>query len=145
MFEKDIPRLKIGQKVMAYHNGAPTDLHECQIILIGKEIAADGTIDVHCHFTKPNKNILPGMYMNAEIIANPYKAFTLPKESVVAFEGKQYIFVKGENQQYRMEEVIIGAESGDRIVLEQPEKWRGKTIVANGAYTLLMSLKNVEE
>lgn len=143
IFEKDITKLSIGQKLMAYTNNQPDKKHLCEIILISKDLSADEhSAEVHCHFENYDKNLLPGMYMNADIDIKSNNVLALPKESIVNFEGKEYVFViVGENQ-FQMTEVKTGNSENGFIEILDNESLSENSIVTKGAYTLLMKLKN---
>jgi membrane fusion protein, heavy metal efflux system len=145
VYEKDINNLAIGKKVSAYTNGNPNQKHECAIILISKEIGADGTAEVHCHFETYDKTLLPGMYMNAEVLINKSNANTLPEEAIVSFEAKDYVFVDLGNNRFLMQEVQTGNEENGFVEIKNIDRIKDKTIVTKGAYALLMKMKNTEE
>ena len=143
VFEKDITKLFIGQKLFAYTNNDPENKHECEIILISKDLSADDhTAEVHCHFEDYDKTLLPGMYMNADIEVKNNEAFTLPEDAVVNFEGKNYIFLQNNKNQYTMTEINTGEKENNFIEILDIDKMESKKIVVKGAYTLLMKLKN---
>ena len=102
VFEKDVAKLLIGQKVIAYSNVQPYKKYDCEIILISKDINPEGTADIHCHFENYDKTLLPGMYMNAEIALTANTSNTLPEESIVNYQGKEYIFVSNSTKQFEM-------------------------------------------
>lgn len=145
VFEKDINKLAIGQKVIAFDNAHPDEKYTCEIILISKDISADGTAEVHCHFEMEDKKILPGMYMNAEVEVKSSNNNALPNESIVSFESKDYVFVEISKQQYEMIEVVLGEKENGFITITNNEVLKNKKIVTKGAYTLLMKMKNKEE
>lgn len=145
VYDTNIAELAIGQKVIAYSNAAPNKKYECKIILINKDINSNGNTEVHCHFVKYDKYLLPGMYMNAEIETTSGLANALPELSIVTFEGKDYVFTQTTKQQYEMKEVTLGAKENGYLEILNPEKFKNKKIVTNGAYTLLMKMKNKEE
>lgn len=145
VYDTNIAQLAIGQKVIAYSNAAPNKKYECKIILINKDINSNGNTEVHCHFVKYDKYLLPGMYMNAEIDTTSGLANALPELSIVTFEGKDYVFTQTTKQQYEMKEVTLGAKENGYLEILNPEKFKNKKIVTNGAYTLLMKMKNKEE
>ena len=145
VFEKDINKLAVGQQVIAFDNAHPDEKHTCEIILISKDISADGTAEVHCHFENADKKILPGMYMNAEVKVTSSNNNTLPDESIVTFEGKDYVFLEIRKQQYEMLEVMLGERENGFVTIKNNEVLKDKTIVTKGAYTLLMKMKNKEE
>ena len=143
IFEKDITKLAIGQKLIAYTNNQPDQKYHCEIILISKDLSIDEhTADVHCHFENYDKTLLPGMYMNAEINIKSNNALTLPKEAVVNFEGKEYIFVVVNKNQFQMTEVKTGNSENGVIEILDNELLTKNNIVTKGTYTLLMQLKN---
>lgn len=143
IFEKDITKLAIGQKLMAYTNNQPDKKHACEILLISKDLSIDEhSADVHCHFENYDKTLLPGMYMNAEINVKSENVLTLPKDAVVNFEGKEYIFVVLNKNQFQMTEVKTGNSENGFIEILDNDQLTENSIVTNGAYTLLMKLKN---
>ena len=144
VFEKDINKLVIGQSVLAYTNTNPEKKYYCKIILIGKDFSENRSTEIHCHFDKYDKTLLPGMYMNAEIELKSQQSNALPAEAIVNYENKNYIFVAKENKQFEMREVTTGNTENEftEIISEDLNE---ATIVIKGAYSLLMKMKNLEE
>lgn len=142
IFEKDLNKLSIGQKLIAYTNGQPDRMHACEIIFIGKDLSAEGTTVVHCHFENYDKSLVPGMYMNAIIELENNAAHVLPEEAIVRFENKHYVFlVRGETE-FELKEIEIGnAENGFTEIVSGPQ-FSDKLFVTKGAYHLLMKMKN---
>ncbi|MFC6876966.1 efflux RND transporter periplasmic adaptor subunit [Flavobacterium myungsuense] len=143
IFEKDITKLSIGQKLVAYTNNQPENKHKCEILLISKDLSAnEHSADVHCHFENYDKALLPGMYMNADIELKGNNVLTLPQDAIVNFEGRDYVFVGINENQFRMTEVKIGNSENGFIEIKNPEYLQDSKIVTKGAYTILMKLKN---
>lgn len=145
VFEKDVPKLSIGQTVMAFTNTNPEKKYPCEIILISKDIRPEGTSEVHCHFELYDKTLLPGTYMNAEVETKKGIANVLPEESVVNYQGKEYVFESNGKNQFTMIEIKTGNKENGLIEIADAEKLKDKTLVSAGAYTLLMKIKNKEE
>jgi cobalt-zinc-cadmium efflux system membrane fusion protein len=145
IYEKDVNKLFIGQKLVAYTNNQPENKHECEVLLIGKDLSADRSTDVHCHFEDYDKTLIPGTYMNAEIKVTNSKAYVLPIDAVVRFENKQYVFIQIADKQFQMQEVQTGETNEGVIEVKNGNALSTKNIVQKGAYTLLMSLKNKSE
>ena len=144
VYEKDINKLFIGQKLIAYNNVHPDIQHNCQILLISKDLNQNGSTEVHCHFDNYDKTLIPGMYMNAEIEIKNNIANVLPEAAVVRFEGKQYIFEAIGERQFNMIEIEIGnLENGWIEIITDISP--SKKIVTEGAYNLLMTLKNTAD
>lgn len=147
VFEKDLDKLFIGQKILAYNNAQPTKKYNCEIILIGKDISSERAVIVHCHFAQYDKNLIPGMYMNAEVEVSTNNAFVIPTDGLVRFEGNQYIFRQVGKNKYQMEEVSTqNNENGfTQVIFADSTDIKSKSFVTKGAYTLLMKMKNTEE
>ena len=145
VFEKDLTQLSIGQKVIAFTNNQPNKKHNCEIILISKDLSPEHTADIHCHFENYDKTLLPGMYMNAEIEIKNMATLALPEDAVVNFEGKDYIFVEDKANQFSIIAVKIGNKEDGFIEISNGVALASKSIVRKGAYTLLMKMKNMAE
>lgn len=145
IFEKDIPKLYIGQKVITYTNNEPEKKHNCEIILIGQHLSDERSVEIHCHFNDYDKTLLPGMYMNAEIEVTSNNVLALPSEAIINFEGKNYIFIDKGNRSYEFYEVKIGSSENNYTSIENTDNIKNKSIVIKGSYSLLMSLKNKAE
>ncbi len=143
VFEKDLNKLSIGQKAIAFSNNDPKKKYETEIFLITRDLSSERSVEVHCHFEGYDKTLLPGMYMNAEIAITSQQKATLPENSVVSFEGKQYVFTEKGKMIYEMTEVETGETESGFIAVNTDLGQR--KIVTGGAYSLLMQLKNVAE
>jgi cobalt-zinc-cadmium efflux system membrane fusion protein len=51
-----------------------------------KNVSQDGFAKIICTFENSSKNIVPGMYMNAEVESENAQKWILPDEAVVRFE-----------------------------------------------------------
>ncbi len=145
VYEKDLDKLFIGQKLVAYTNNNPAKKYSGDILLIGKDLTEERSTDVHCHFDTYDKLLIPGTYMNAEIEVKSANNYVLPEEAVVSFENKHYAFIQKANNQFDMVEVQVGNIENGFIEIYQVEKLVNENFVFKGAYSLLMSLKNISE
>jgi membrane fusion protein, heavy metal efflux system len=147
IFEKDVNKLFIGQKLIAYTNTNPEKKYNCKIILIGKDFSNDRSVEVHCHFENYDKSLVPGMYMNAEIEVKSDSVFALPSDAIVNYENKQYAFISKGNNQFEIREVKTGnSENGfTEIILDDNQNLKDDSLVTKGAYTLLMKMKNTSD
>ncbi|AKQ45561.1 hypothetical protein TH63_07720 [Rufibacter radiotolerans] len=152
VFEKDLGKLQIGQQVMAYQTSQPEKKHPAKIIYIGKDVAQDRAIEVHCHLEKDDPSLVPGMFMTAEIELQSHEAYTLPEDAIVRFGNKQFVFTVRDTGVFEMVEAQTGnSEHGFTALLPSPGlpspglNPESQTYVTKGAYSLLMKLKNKEE
>jgi cobalt-zinc-cadmium efflux system membrane fusion protein len=145
IFEKDLSKIAVGQKLFAYTNSEPNERHPCEIILVGQNLNNDRSAEVHCHFNDYDKTLLPGMYMNAEIETKNNHALVLPNEAIVRYQNKQYVFVQKSKNTFEMLEIKVGATENNKSEILQTDYLTDKMIVVKNAYTLLMKSKNKTE
>jgi cobalt-zinc-cadmium efflux system membrane fusion protein len=146
IFEKDLDKLSIGQKLIAYTNNKPDKKYECEIILIGKNLSSDRSTEVHSHFEKYDKVLVPGMYMNAEIEIKNKNVYALPEDAIVRYQNNLYVFQALSEKEYTIHEVKTGDAENGYIEIISGESLINKPVVVKGAYNLLMAMKNkVEE
>lgn len=158
IFEKDVPKIKIGQKVR-FTLANETEERFATVHLIGREISStDRTIRIHCHLDKEDKDLLPGMYLKAIVETGGATVPALPDEAILDFQGKKYIFIpnkeqpsssegnKGEQgQSFRMVEIETGISELSFTEVILPEGWKDSPVVVKGAYSILSKIKNTEE
>lgn len=145
VYEKDLEQLRPGQLLLAYSNANPSKKYNGKIHLIGKDVDPSGMTDVHCHLDKYDQNMIPGVYMNAEIQTTATLGHALPEESIVDFEGKNYVFISEGNSSYRLAEIAVEEPQKGLVKVLNYRDFEGKKIVSKNAYTLLMQLKNTSE
>ena len=147
VFQKDVHLLSIGQQVIASTATDPEKRYEALIILISRDISADGTVEVHCHFKKMDKSLIPGMYMNATIETHAENAITVPEDAIVTYGNKQYVFLEKEANRFQMVNIATGPSKDGRIsiVSENGNAFLQNNIVLVNAYALLMKMKNTGE
>ena len=146
VFEKDLNKISVGQKVYAFTNQNPEKKYAATVKLIGKDFAPDRSVFIHCDLIDKDETLIPGTFMNAEIEVNAEEGFVIPDDAIVTWEGKQYVFEELKPKTYKMFPVTIGnSENGLTELLNFDVKNANKAFVTKGAYHLLMALKNVEE
>jgi cobalt-zinc-cadmium efflux system membrane fusion protein len=145
VFEKDLASLAIGQKVITYNNSNPSKRYETEIILIGHSLSADKNTEVHCHFKNYDKNLVPGMYMNAEVELKNKRAHTISENAILRYENKDYVFIQIDKTTFEMIAVKVGAKENGFVEIENYTDLNEFPVVINGAYSLLMKLKNTEK
>lgn len=143
VFEKDVLNLAAGQSVVCYANNKPEEKYHAKIHLIARNIGDNRSSEVHCHFDKSDKRLIPGMFMNAEIAVNNASVTAVPDDAVVKWENKCYVFVADTKSQFTMTPVEIGHTNDGYTEIKTPLPARD--VVVKNAYTLLMKMKNNSE
>jgi len=146
IFEKDITRVKIGQKVQVSFVDDPSSVYNCEIILVTMNVDESRSALVHCHFETQPKNLLPGMFLNATISISNANVLTLPEDAIVRFENKQYVYELAGKNEFRMIEVQTGVVENGRIeVSSGMDGFAGRKLVTKNAYAILSKMKNAAE
>ena len=145
VFEKDWDKIQIGMPVVSYTNNQPDKKYSGKIILIGKNISEDRAVEVHAHFDNYDARLIPGMYMNAEIEIPETQNLALPDECIVSFEGKHFVFKQKDTANFEMIAVEVGSSGDGFTEILNADNLKNSKIVQQGAYTLLMAMKNKEE
>jgi len=143
VFEKDLNKIKIGQKVMAYTNARPDQQYETEVVLVSHALNDERNAEVHCHFEKYDRTLAPGMYMSAELQLNNEEQQVLPDEAIVAFENKDYVFVAIADHSFKLTPINKGQTNNGITAVDA--NLNSKKIVVKGAYSLLMKLKNTAD
>ena len=167
VFEKDVPKLKIGQNVR-FTLANETEERMATVYLIGREINEDRTVQIHCHIDKEDKELLPGMYLNALVEAGGALVPALPVEAIIDYQGKKYVFLLSdkhvqtpeendgdvgtakkhaeEGEHFEMVAVEIGnSELGYTEITSSDVMNKNAKVVIKGAYALLSKMKNSDD
>lgn len=143
VYEKDLPSLSVGQKVLA--SATDSDKHfECEIILIGGVVAEDRSAEVHCHFKQYDNSLLPGMYMKAKVISATEAGLCVKNNALVNHAGIDYVFLDN-NGNFCMKKVFINKSNVNYSLIRNEQLKVGDKIVVEGAHSLLSELKNRED
>jgi len=143
VYEKDLNKVFVGQRVISYTNNNPDKKFSSSIILVSHSLNENRSAEVHCHFDQDDKSLTPGMYMNAEIQLNAKKEKVIPSDAIVTFDNRDYVFIKESDSGFRMTALQRGVSENNQTVVGSGLD--GKKIVLRGAYSLLMKLKNTVE
>ncbi|MEC7265226.1 MAG: efflux RND transporter periplasmic adaptor subunit [Bacteroidota bacterium] len=93
VFEKDILKVKKGQKIEFTIPEASNQTYLAEVHLVGTSIDdAKRTIKVHGHLeNEDDTGFLPGMFVNALIMTDTKNALSIPDEAVIESEGSSYV------------------------------------------------------
>ena len=153
VFEKDMHKVKKGQKVRFSIESLPDKPLEATIFAIGKSFEQNPKA-IHLHAEIENKEslLIPGMYVRGRIMIDDVKSYALPESGVVREGDKYFIFTaKKENDNGKTEwafepvEVIAGTKDDGwvEIKLLKPLE-KGTTVAWNNAYYIMAEMKKGE-
>ena len=153
VFEKDVHKVKEGQKVRFSVESLPGKQMEAVIYAVGKSFEQDPKA-IHLHAEIENKEglLLPGMYVRGQILSEEDSGFALPEASVVMEGEKHFIFTaRMENNDgitewaFEPVEVAIGYKEDGWIQISPLETLPKNTKIAfNSAYYIIDEMKKGE-
>jgi RND family efflux transporter MFP subunit len=151
VFEKDIAKIKVGQKLHFYMANEPEKERKATVYLINPKINADRTIRVHCHLDQKETELMPNTYVKAFIDVGENTVPALPEEAIVNFEGEDYVWVQekpndknDKHYHFLLLKVKKGMTERGFVEVVLPENFDITTnlIVTKGANALLNEYKN---
>jgi len=151
VFEKDISKIKKGQRIRFTLPNEDNIERLATVHLIGRLINEHRVVKVHGHLDKEDEQYLPGMFIKAFIEINNNMVNALPEKTIVRSGGKHYIYIfKGKriesNQEmsdFEMIEIQKGVTEGlyTEVILPDTFDINANQIVFKGAYSLLSKMK----
>ena len=146
VFEKDIHKIKTGQKLTFTDANDKTHVHPATIFALNKAFENnEQAIIVHAKIDEKTEAILPGMYVEARIQVDDNKTAALPDEAIVSSGDDHFIYVEIEKNQFKQVPVSTGAmDMGYTEIIPMETIPPGAKIVTKGAYYLLSQLTKGE-
>ena len=143
VFEKDIMKIKKGQKIDFKIPEASSEFYKAEVHLVGTSIQANRTIQVHGHIEDEEKaNFLTGMFVDARIVTDAASANAISSEAIIEVDGVFYVLVldKKDEEMYffNQEEVVVLDNYNGFSVIENNKKLTSDTqFLTKGAFNLL--------
>ncbi len=140
VFENDVLSIMEGQQISCYTNLHPDKKYSATVHLVTPNIGKDRATEVHCHMDKNYKDLLPGMFINADLELHNTNVLSIPEDALVKSNNENYIFIELGDNTYKLQKVEIGMAYNGYVELKSTPPTA--KIVLRNAYTLLMKLKN---
>jgi cobalt-zinc-cadmium efflux system membrane fusion protein len=147
VFEKDLPLIQKGMSATVSLASNPAKKYAVEVLLVTKNIDDTRAGLVHCHFENPTHELLPGMFLSGSFDLSAKPTSVVPEDAVVRFEGKEYVFVAKDSQQFEMLEVQTGTKQNGMVSLKPNSglDFTKTKLVTKNSYRLLGMLKNKAE
>jgi len=142
VFEKDIMKIKKGQKITFTIPEASEKTYNADVHLVGTTIDnATRRVQVHGHIDDVEENFIIGMFVEAQIHINEVNALALPQEAVIQLDDNYYVLVLEEKTAngyvFEKTKVKIGKQTEDFMEILNPETLLEKQIITHGTSMLL--------
>lgn len=150
VYEKDIHKVKIGQKVRFTVASMPDQEKEAVIFSVGRVFESDPkAVEIHAEIENEEDVLISGTYCRGRIITDDVKTAAMPEEAVIREGNRKYIFkasrLEGE-WEFKPVEVITGIASDSWLEIRLMEDLPENTPFAyNSAYYILSEWKKGEE
>lgn len=145
IFEKDILKVKKGQKVQFRLPEASTETYEAEVYLIGKILDEERrVVQVHAHLSEAVEQSISisGMYVEAKLFLDKMEVKSLPEDAVVYEDEQAYVLVQKEknNGQWTFEKrlVDLGKTQDGQVEILNPQAFSTTDqILIKGAFNLV--------
>ena len=145
VFEKDLALVKIGQGFRVRSAAEPERSYSGKIRFIEPGLSANRTLILIGTLDQAAPELVPGLYLEAELAIENQRTWALPEGAFVLLEGQNYIFSLAADSSYLMHKVEkLTAEQG-YVQFSLPSPPDSLRFVRQGAYHLLMAAQNKAE
>ncbi|RXP57071.1 efflux RND transporter periplasmic adaptor subunit [Lutibacter sp. HS1-25] len=140
IFEKDVLKVKEGQKIIFNLPENSAETFTGEVHLIGKAIdETNRTVKVHGHLEQENESFLVGMFVEAEIVTDEIEKIAIPSQAALEENGQYYILVlnKSDEKNYYFEKMLVKIGLKDEEwteILDAEATLKDKDILIKGAF-----------
>lgn len=100
VYEKDIPLIKIGQKIDFVVTNNPNKTYSAEVYSIGSSFSGESkTIAVHSKITGDKAGLIDGMSITGMVSLDDVLSTAVPNDAIVNADGKYYIFLVKEREE----------------------------------------------
>jgi cobalt-zinc-cadmium efflux system membrane fusion protein len=146
IYEQDVAKVHEGQNLTFSIINDPHHTHTASIFSINKAFE-DNTqaVIAHAKIHKVEDNLFPGMFIEARIQIDDYKAMALPDAAIVSNGEEHYIYLMQDANSFRQIQVNLGtSDMGLTEIIPTEALSDSSKIVINGAYYLMSELTKGE-
>lgn len=146
IFEKDIHKVKVGQRILFTDANDVSHVHPAAIYSLDKAFQENQqAIIAHAKIEEKTETLLPGMYVEARIQVDNYRTTALPDEAVVSNGDDHFIYIETKPNHFKQISVATGAKDmGYTEISPLQELPANARVVTKGAYYLLSQLTKGE-
>ncbi|MDH7500330.1 MAG: efflux RND transporter periplasmic adaptor subunit [candidate division NC10 bacterium] len=130
VFEKSLPQIRVGQKVMISLPAYPHQIFLGRVKYIGDILEKEtGTYIVRTLVSNSDCKLKPGMSASIHVLTGNRKALVVPKEAILEEGNERYVFCKSDHSfcKHLVEtgltsdgftEILSGLQEGDEVVVK---------------------------
>jgi cobalt-zinc-cadmium efflux system membrane fusion protein len=117
IYEKDLDKVKTGQRAIAKVTSLPNRTFSGQIAVIGSVVEGETrVVPVKAELDNPDGALKPGMFAELEVLTDRTATaiLAIPSSAVVDANGKKLVYMQNGNA-FQPVEVTLGQTSGDMV------------------------------
>ncbi|WP_370390563.1 efflux RND transporter periplasmic adaptor subunit [uncultured Winogradskyella sp.] len=142
VFEKDIMRVKKGQRIKFQIPEASNEVFDADVHLVGTTIdETTRRVKIHGHVDNESNQFIVGMYVSADILLSDELALGLPKTGIISNDEGDFVFIatksNSDDYSYTKVKVRLGRQNETSAEILNSDDLDGKSIVIRGASELL--------
>ena len=144
VFEKDILKVKVGQKINFSVPEASKEVFPAKVHLVGKSIESnDRTINVHGHLDESiQQKLLTGMFVEAGIVIDTKKGLSVPSDALITENNKNFVLLemhhKNNTYFFKKIAVTIGEKNKDFVeIIPNAIVHASSKILTKGAFEIV--------
>ncbi|MCL7986473.1 efflux RND transporter periplasmic adaptor subunit [Sphingobacterium sp. lm-10] len=100
VFEKDLPKIKIGQVINFVLTNNPTTSYQAKVFNVGSSFQNESkTIAVHSTIQGNKTGLIDGMNVTAALSIADVATLAVPNSAIVESEGRSYLFVQTDDEE----------------------------------------------
>jgi len=156
VYEKDLSKIKKGQKIRFSTVNNPSTSYEARIDQIGQAFeTSTNAVAVHAQVLGDKTGLINGMQVQANLIMADNQVEAVPNESIVSFQGQDFIFILtdahreeehhehghgAENEEHAHSHEDKPSDQSKQLVYERISVVKG---VSSGGYTSIIPTKEI--
>ncbi|MBT8233485.1 MAG: efflux RND transporter periplasmic adaptor subunit, partial [Bacteroidia bacterium] len=142
VFEKDVPFIKKGQKIIFTSQTNPETMYHSEITLINQSLGENGMISILSEVTdKQTTDLLPGMKIKGNIKIESMISHALPEDAFVKIGDKSFILklISENEENYSFEKIMLptGELQDNYLQITKFEENSNEKYLVKGAYFLI--------
>lgn len=148
VFEKDITKIKIGQKIIIENPQIFNTNMTAMVFLVGKNVDAETkSINIHAHLVseQTEDKLTVGQYVNTRILTGNRTAKTLPETAIIRRGEGGFIFVQIKEKSFQQIFISLGLSERGNVEVFLPKDLNSSKIVKSGTSILQAVLNGGDE
>lgn len=143
VFEKDLPLIKVGQKIHFTLTNNPVEEYDAEVYSIGSAFENQSkTVPIHCKVKGNKVNLIDGMNATAVVSLSNQLMPAVPNDAITSADGKDYIFLVSDKKEYSEDEKSHEKDNQKTINFERVEVVKGTSEMG---YTAITPVKAIPQ